>query len=228
MKLEGHEMRELLHDEAERKRRSYRRVTLLAYTTVFVGLIWLGYSAYNATKLAREASQLNARVQKQATELDQLQSNVNQARAELAGTNQKLENAQRALSEAEAVLRNIAQGKANPKAQAQQALQEMSQAANLTNTPGSGNANTAPTQTTISPPMTEITPTTNSATLSMPDVVGLSEKEAFSKLEGMKLNVRGTEIISNCKAHIVYDQTPKAGAFIKAGDFVQIFYCSGK
>src|SRR5262249_25457163 len=108
--------------------------------TALIGLLWLAFSAYNVIKLGRQSSTLKAQIQSATAELEQLQGNIHAKNSELAVVNQQLRDAQKALHEVgdtlhdtKEVLKNVAAGDKDAKAQAQRVLPRVDAATKAVN-----------------------------------------------------------------------------------------------
>jgi len=134
MAVEAKDLRNLLSDEAEKERRARKRATVFITLTTLLGLLWLGFSAYNVVRLGRQSATLNTQIQNQTTQLGQLQSNINAANIELTDVNQKLKVVNDALIDAKKALETIAAGNENPQAQAQRVLPKVTAATKVVNT----------------------------------------------------------------------------------------------
>src|SRR5262245_56474293 len=119
MSLEEDKLRGLLAGQAEKERAAYKRASLLVGLAAGVGLLWLGFSAYEVVKLERRAAEIREEIAEKTKQLNDLNESTLSKSLELG-------EAKKDLNEAEETLKTIAAGTDSPKQKAEKTLEKIS------------------------------------------------------------------------------------------------------
>ncbi len=98
-------LRDLLANEKERQKRSYRRATLFIVLVVLLGAGWLAFSVFNVVKLERRANGLRSEFGQLQQKSSELQQGIDTKSQELKTKELELETKKQELDEIETMLR---------------------------------------------------------------------------------------------------------------------------